>query len=331
MISTKILVQIVLITLLIADYSTAAHADPVTSQAQQLDRLHSLLVLHRGEPVVEVVRDGPGLSQPANIKSVSKTVLSVLAGMAIDRGLVDSVDTPLVELLGDRFPEHATPGAEGITFGHALAMQTGLESTSGRNYGRWVQSNDWIAHALTRPMIDRPGGRMIYSTGATHLAAAVLVEAAGRDLASLAREWLGEPLNIRIPEWQSDPQGIHFGGNEMLLSPRALARIGELYRQGGQLNGSRILSTQWIDQSWTANGHSPWTGDDYGYGWFITQVEGLATYYGRGFGGQALFVVPDAELTIVITSDPTPPSRGGRQFRQLLELVALAIRVHHQA
>ncbi len=315
--------------LVLAMWSTESPASPVAEQADQLDRLHSLLILHRGEPAVELVREGPGLSNPANIKSVSKTVLSALVGIAIDRDLIESIDTPLIELLGDRFPENATPGAEQITLGHALAMQIGLESTSGGNYGRWVQSKDWVGHVLTRPMVDRPGGRMIYSTGATHLAAAALVEVTGRDLLTLAREWLGEPLSIRIPDWMADPQGIHFGGNEMLLSPRALARVGELYRLGGQLNGRRIISDQWIEQSWDANGRSPWTGDEYGYGWFITEVEGLSAYYGRGFGGQALFVVPEAELTVAITSDPNPPSSGGWQFRQLSALVGLAIREFH--
>jgi CubicO group peptidase (beta-lactamase class C family) len=312
--------------LALAVFPVIGLADPITERAVQIDRLHSLLVLHRGKPAVELVRNGPGLPQPANIKSVSKTVLSVLVGVAIDRRLIDSINTPLIELLGERFPEDATPGAELITLGHALAMQTGLESTSGGNYGRWVQSEDWVAHVLTRPMVDRPGGRMIYSTGATHLAAAALVEASGRDLLSLARDWLGEPLNIHIPDWMRDPQGIHFGGNEMLLSPRALARVGELYRLGGQLNGQRVVPEHWIEQSWDANGRSPWTGDDYGYGWFITEIEGLTAYYGRGFGGQALFVVPEAELTVAITSDPNPPSPGGWQFRQLRALVALAIR-----
>ncbi len=312
---------------LLLSASLQADASALLDRAQTTDRLHSLLVLHQGEPVVELVRAGPGLAQPANIKSVSKTVLSVLAGIAIERGLIEGPDVPLVELLGERFPDQATPGAEAITLGHALAMQIGLESTSGRNYGRWVQSRDWVAHALSRPMIDQPGGRMIYSTGATHLAAAALVEAGGRDLLSLAREWLGEPLNIHIPDWMTDPQGIHFGGNEMLLSPRALARIGELYRQGGRLNGRQIVAADWIARSWDANGHSPWTGDAYGYGWFITEIEGLPAYYGRGYGGQALFVVPDAELTVVITSNPNPPSAGG-QFHRLRDLVALAIREH---
>ena len=294
-------------------------------RAESTPRLHALLVLHDGQPMIEHVQAGPGLSTPVNIKSVSKTVLSALGGMAIERGVVDSVDQPLVDLLGERVPASANSRVGEITFGHALAMQAGLESTSGGNYGRWVQSDDWIAHAISRPMVAEPGGRMIYSTGATHLAAAALVEASGQSLLVLARAWLGEPLNIRIPEWMQDPQGIHFGGNEMLMSPRALARFGEAYRLGGVIDGRRVMPEWWIERSWTANGRSPWTGDDYGYGWFITEIAGYTTYYGRGYGGQALFVIPDAALTVVITSDPTPPSHGGH-FGRLRLLVAAVIR-----
>ena len=294
----------------------------VVEQAERMDRLHSLLVLHDGQPVVEHVRAGPGLDQPTNIKSVSKTVLSALAGIAVKQGMIEGPGQPLYQMLGERFPNTETNTAlREITLGHALAMQTGLASTSGRNYGRWVASSDWVAHVLSRPMVDRPGGRMIYSTGDTHLVSAALTEVSGRSTHALAREWLGRPLNVRIPPWLTDPQGIYFGGNDMHLSPRALARFGELYRLGGRINGQQVVSEAWIQASWAANGRSPWTGDDYGFGWFITDINGLTSYYGRGFGGQALFVIPDAAVTVVVTADPNPPSPGGGQFRQIIRLV----------
>jgi CubicO group peptidase (beta-lactamase class C family) len=312
--------------LIIAPFAQALEgADHLIERAERLDRLHTLLVLHQGRTVIEHVQGGPGIDQPANIKSLSKTILSALAGIAIDRGLIESTDQALVELIGERVPGTVSERTGRITFGHALSMQTGQESTSGRNYGRWVQSDDWVAHALTRPFVTEPGERMIYSTGATHLASAALTQASGMSTLELARRWLGEPLNVRIPEWMTDPQGIYFGGNEMLLSPRALARFGELYRQGGSLNGEQVISTEWIAQSWQANGRSPWTGDEYGYGWFITDIAGHVAYYGRGFGGQALFVLPEPELTIVITSDPNPPSPGGSYFRELRSLAALVV------
>lgn len=314
-------------------FASPLHADGISTEdrraviehADSLSRMHGLLVLHRGEPVIEHVRAGPQLSAPAALKSLSKTILSALAGIAIERGLVEGTDESLVELLGERVPQRATAGVEEITLGHALSLQAGLRSTSGRYYGAWVQSDDWVGHALTRPMVDDPGGRMIYSTGSTHLAGAALVEASGRSLLSLAREWLGEPLDIRVPDWMRDPQGIHFGGNGMQLSPRALARFGEVYRRGGTLDDRQVIPEWWIEASWTPRGRSPWSGDEYGYGWFISELAGNRSYHGRGYGGQALFVIPDAALTIVVTSDPTPPSNGG-YFDRIKRLAARIVR-----
>lgn len=304
-----------------------ADSGPVVEQARATDRLHSVLVLKAGQTVLEHVQGGPGLDQPANLKSVSKTVLALLIGLAIDRELIAGPDQALVELLADRVPDEATIGSDRITVGHALSLRAGLQSTSGRNYGRWVQSDNWVHHALTRPMVDRPGGRMIYSTGPSHLLSAALMEAAGQPTRSIARRWLAE-LGISLGFWPNDPQGVGFGGNDMHISPRQLARIGELYRQGGVLDGVRHLSMDWVEASWTSYGTSPWSGDDYGFGWFITEIAGQRAYYGRGYGGQALFVLPASELTIVMTSDPDPPSPGGRHFRRLRHLVQTIVAVY---
>jgi CubicO group peptidase (beta-lactamase class C family) len=110
----------------------------------------------------------------------------------------------------------------------------------------------------------------------------------------------------------------------MLLSPRALARLGETYRCGGRYRGAPIVPEAWVRASWTAYGTSPWSGDDYGYGWFITELAGERAYYGRGYGGQALLVVPSRALTLVVTSDPTPPSSGA-YFDRIKRLAARAV------
>ena len=305
--------------------------DAVERIERRHDALHAVIVVHDGETVAERRLRGPALSQPHNLKSLSKTIVALLAGIAIERGIVDSVDTPLVDLLGARVPADATDGVAAITLGDALSLQAGLRSTSGRYYGRWVQSKDWVAHALTRPLVAEPGTRMIYSTGATHLAGAALVEAADRSLLALARDWLGEPLGIDIPDWMRDPQGIHFGGNEMRLSPRALARIGEMVRNGGVHDGRQVVPSDWIRRAWTPRGTSPWSGDEYGYGWFVTELGGQRAWYGRGYGGQMLYVVPAARLTVVVTSRSTPPSAGGRYVRELHRLVADLVRAARPA
>ncbi len=291
------------------------------AEAESLSRLHTLVVARHGELEIAHHQGGPGLDQPANIKSVSKTVLSALVGAAIDRGVLTGSDQPLTELLNNRVPPDADPRVHDITIGHLLSMQAGLERTSGANYAQWVASRDWVENALARPFVDEPGGRMLYSTGSSHLVSAALTDAAGRSTLELAQEWLGTPLNINIPPWTTDPQGIYLGGNEMRLSPLALVQFGELFRNGGVVNGEQVLSSEWIETSWTPRSNSAFTRHAYGYGWFMTEMGRYTVYYGRGFGGQMLYVIPDLEMTVVITSDPNPPSPGGMYFRQLNRLV----------
>jgi CubicO group peptidase (beta-lactamase class C family) len=276
-------------------------------RASQLPRLHALIAAHNGTPVVEKVFRGGGLDRTTNIKSASKSIISALVGIAVDRQLIRGVDQPFVPLLGARAPSGLDPKVGTITVGHLLSMQTGLDRTSGPNYGRWVSSPNWVRYVVSRPFVDEPGGAMLYSTGNTHVLSAILTEVSGKSTLELARDWLGGPLEIAVPAWTRDPQGIYFGGNEMGLSPRALFRFGEMYRNGGVYAGKRILPESWIRESWTPKvvGRG---GQLYGYGWFITQSDGHPIYYGWGFGGQMVYVVPTLALTVVATSDSTTTS-----------------------
>lgn len=289
----------------------AALLERALERAKGLPRLHALIVARDGRVIAERAFRGPGLSIPVNVKSVSKSVISALVGIAIARGVLQGPDQPVAGLLADRLPSRPDPRIGRITLDHLLSMRAGLERTSGRNYGRWVASRDWVRHALSRPFADEPGGRMLYSTGNTHLLSVILTRAAGRSTHALARDWLGAPLGIAIPPWQRDPQGIFLGGNNMTLSPRALLRFGELYRNGGVIDGRRILPASWVRRSWTPRTRSPFSGDAYGYGWFITGVCGHAVYYARGFGGQFVHVAPSLGMTVVITSDRSARTRIG--------------------
>jgi CubicO group peptidase (beta-lactamase class C family) len=235
----------------------AARLASVVEQAQALPRLRTLLIAQDGQPVVERVFRGPGLDRPVNVKSVAKTILSALVGVAIDRGVLTGVDQRVTPILRDKLPPDPDPRLGEVTVGHLLAMRAGLERTSGPYYGRWVTSPDWVRFALARPFVDEPGGRMLYSTGSSHLLSAVLTRASGRSTLALARDWLGEPLGITIPPWPQDPQGIYFGGNDMLLSPRALLRFGELYRNGGLHDGQRLLPENWVRASFEPRVTSP--------------------------------------------------------------------------
>jgi len=272
-------------------------------QIGSFPRAHALIVARDGKPVVERVFRGSSLDAPVNIKSASKTIIDALVGIAIDKGMIASTEQPILPLLKARAPAGLSPKVNAITLDHLLSMRAGLERTSGRlYYGRWVASPNWIQFALSRPFTDEPGGMMLYSTGNTHLLSAILTDASGRTTLDLAREWLGKPLNIAIPTWTRDPQGVYFGGNEMALAPRALLRFGEMFRNGGIYEGTRVLPESWVRASWAARTHDRHD-DGYGYGWFITEAHGQRIYYAWGFGGQMLYVVPSLALTVVVTSD----------------------------
>ncbi|MBM6580760.1 serine hydrolase [Microvirga sp. BT689] len=296
--------------------------EETVERAEGLPNLRTLIVSHNGTALAEQAFKGAGLARSTNIKSASKTIMSALVGIAIERGVLLGVGQPVASILERSVPADADPRVRQITIGHLLSMQAGLERTSGRNYGAWISSGNWVRDALSRPFVDEPGGRMLYSTGSTHLLSAALTTASKRSTLELARDWIGEPLEITVAPWTRDPQGIYLGGNEMALSPRALHRFGELYRQGGTIDGRRVVSESWIRESWTPRTSSPFTGDRYGYGWFIRDMRGHTAYYAWGFGGQMLYVIPSLGLTVTITSDPTEPSREDNYIGQLHALVA---------
>lgn len=299
---------------------TSAWAQPVDfaallDRAADLEPLETVLIAHDGEIVAERGYSGHSVDQPTNIKSASKTVVAALVGMAIDRGIIESVDQGIGDFLADDFPDDADPRLDAITVGNLLSMQAGLAPTSGPNYGRWVASRNWVRSALDQPFQTDPGGAMLYSTGSTHLLSAILTEAGGESSLALARDWFGAVDDFRIGGWERDPQGIYLGGNQMAMSPKSLLAFGEVFRNGGLAqDGTRVLSQDWIDQSWTQRTNSRFTGDGYGYGWFLRDIEGEDVKYAWGYGGQMLYVVPSLDLTVVMTSDEHAPSaRNGHR------------------
>jgi len=323
------LAMLALAATLIVSATDTVHGDPLDpvllarafDRAAGLPRLHALIVARDGNIVAERAFRGPGLDTPVNVKSVAKSLISALVGIAIMRGELTGPEQPVAPLLARHLPAGADRRLQRLTLDHLLSMRAGLERTSGVNYGRWVASDDWVRHAISQPFVDEPGGRMLYSTGNSHMLSAILTDATGRDTHALARAWLGEPLGIDIPSWQRDPQGIYFGGNNMALSPRALLRFGELYRNGGVHDGRRVIDESWIRQSWVPLTVSPFSGDAYGYGWFITSICGETFYYARGFGGQFLYIAPSLALTVVITSDSVTHTRVDNYRGSLLSLL----------
>jgi CubicO group peptidase (beta-lactamase class C family) len=154
-------------------------------------------------------------------------------------------------------------------------------------------------------MTAEPGTRIEYSTGTSHLLSAILTKATGMSTWRYAQEELARPLGFSLARWPQDPQGVFFGGNEMLMTPRQMIRFGELYRSGGRVGGEQLLPADWVARTTVPRGRSRWGNDrEYGYGWWLRELGGRTTYYAWGYGGQFIFVIPDAEVVVVTTSRP---------------------------
>jgi len=298
------------------------------ADAADIGPLKAVVIARDGNVIAEQGYGSAGPDTATNIKSAAKVVVSALVGIAIERGLLSGTDQAVAPLLAADLPADPDPRLAQITIGHLLSMQAGLERTSGANYGRWVSSGNWVRAALSRPFVNQPGGRMLYSTGSTHLLSAILARLSGRSTLALARDWLEPQDGFEISAWDRDPQGIHFGGNNMAMSTRSLLAFGEIYRSGGlAADGRRVLTQDWIESSWTPRTQSRFTGDDYGYGWFLREIAGEPVRYAWGFGGQMLYIVPALELTVAMTSDDSEASARSGHRDALHGLLGAIIRV----
>nr|WP_245890789.1 serine hydrolase [Defluviimonas aquaemixtae] len=286
--------------------------------AESLSQLHSIQVRRGDDLVIAEAPRGPGLNRAANIKSCAKSIVALLLGAAIERTEITDVTTRLGTVAPALIPADATEGVADITMEDLVTLRAGLERTSGSNYGAWVSSRDWIAYVLTRPMVAQPGGRMLYSTGSSHLLGAALAVASGQSLLTQARERLGDPMGFDIPPWTRDPRGYYMGGNEMALSPAAMLKLAVMLRDGGRFDGRAVIPDSWIRASLVPRARSPFSGLRYGYGWFLSR-SGYAL--ARGYGGQIIAAHAARGLAVTITSDPTEPARSGGYFGDLMRLL----------
>lgn len=296
-------------------------ASAVRAAAASLPRLHSLLVSHRGQIVLEYYAKGHSASRLANIKSASKSIISTLVGIAIERKLIPSLSTPIDRWFSElrKDPDRRK---QTIMIEDLLTMRSGLESTSGGNYGRWVSSANWVRHALGRPLVSEPGTSMEYSTGTSHILSAILTRASGKSTHQFAVETLGKPLGVTLARWTRDPQGIYLGGNEMLMTPRQMTTLGELYLNRGRASGVQVVPAAWVDASCTPRTRSRWDSDrEYGYGWWTQTFGSHRACFAWGFGGQYIFVFRDLDLVIAVTSSTTISDERRGYRRELFDLI----------
>jgi CubicO group peptidase (beta-lactamase class C family) len=295
--------------------------DGARTAAAQLPRLRSLQVSQNGKRLVEYYAKTAARNRVTNVKSVSKSVISTLVGIAIERKLIPSVREPIATW----FPELARdpdPRKRRITVEDLLTMRSGLISTSFDNYGSWVGSRNWVDYILRRPMIGEPGEGMEYSTGNTHLLSAILTKATKQSTWAFAQQQLATPLGFTVSRWARDPQGIYFGGNDMLMTPAQLLTLGQLYLDRGRHGTRQLVPASWVEASCKGLGRSRFNPDQtYGYGWWSRDFAGRPGCFAWGYGGQYVIVFRELNAIVVTTSTTDVSEERRDHRRQIFDII----------
>ena len=307
------------------DPAALAH---VYAQAEGIPGLQSLLVPRHGILVAEEYFHGFERDSLHDVRSVTKSVVSILTGIALEEGHIGSIDQTLGELLPAFVPTLPVEKSR-ISVRDLLMMSSGLdwhELDGGSSYGEWWASDDMLQFILDLPVVHEPGERFIYNTGASHLLSVILTEATGQSTLEFARQHLFSPLEVGEVDWLMLPDGYFAGGMGMRVSARTMMRIGQMFLEGGVYGGTRIVPADWVTRSTTAHlstdGVMPF-GPEYGYLWWIGRSAGREFYFANGYGGQFILVHPDLDLVVVASSRWRGMDRqsAGSQWYRVISLI----------
>lgn len=271
-------------------------------EKQGLD-LHSLLVIRNGFIVSETYWKPYKQTTRHELYSCTKSFISTLFGIAVDRGAIQSTQRSVLALFPDGSFGNRDTRKEAMTVDDLLTMRSGLDwEEADLTYREMYQSSDWVRYVLDKPMMEEPGSRFNYCSGCSHVLSAIIQQETATSTLDLAEKALFEPLGIVHHTWERDSQGIANGGWGLQMTPREMAKLGYLYLHEGMWDGQRLVSAEWIKaatEKKTAT-DSP-LGLGYGYQWWTYPDRGA--YAALGLYGQTIFVVPDLALIVVTTAE----------------------------
>jgi CubicO group peptidase (beta-lactamase class C family) len=294
----------------------------------RLQNLHGIVALRKGRIVFERYFTGTDevWGRPIgtvefkadtlhDMRSVTKSIASLLYGVALGQGLVPDPDQSLLV----QFPEYPDLARDAnkarLTIAHALTMTLALAWSDDIPWQSiptevaMERAPDRYRFILERPMLGAPGEAWIYCGGATALLGRLIERSAGIDLPTFAKTSLFDPLGIRLTEWSRGCDGVPSAASGLRLTPRDLACIGQMIVEGGKCDGRTIVPAEWLDASFRPAA----VADDaahFGYHWYLGEfaVPGRIGTYGAkwigafGLGGQRLFIFPDLEFVLAVTA-----------------------------
>jgi len=297
------------------------------SDAQQIGNLRSLIVFHNDTILKEAFFGTGGADVRHNVRSVTKSVISLLIGIAIDKGYLTSVDQTLGEFV-DPLMYTITPEKSAIKIRHLLTMSSGFEwnETTASGYNDWIWADNQIQYLLNKPLVASPGQVFNYNSAGTHLLSYIITKASGMSTYEFSLKYLFNPIGIEEVDWSIDKQGYCNGGAGLYFTPHDMVKMGQLILNHGVYQGKKIISPDFIDQSIQSkisiNG-SLYFASNYGYSWWLGQNEKVDYIFANGYGGQFIVIVPSLNLIVVATNtwSGVTTSVANDQWYKTLDLI----------
>ena len=304
-----------------------------------LERTHSVVISQFGEIILEEYFDGFTSTTPHDTRSLSKSIASAMIGIAIADQKIDNEYLPIKNFYEDDYPEITwEDGKKDITIHHLMTMSSGLDAidfglnrNSFANEYTYQSQEDWTAYILKAPMVFKSGEKANYGSGSTHLLAPIVSKSISERLEFYIHRKLFKPLSIENYRIQTDHSGNPYFGGGWYLTPLDLQKFGQLYLNKGMWNGKEIIARQWVKKSMKKLDVLENTRDKNEYGylfWHKTyEVKGkkIASVEARGTGGQYLFIIPEHELIVVITSGNYSNNKGFQPEKIMEEYILTEI------
>lgn len=280
-------------------------------RAEESGIIYSLMVLRNGAIVSENYFIGKSAQDSFSVRSVTKSIIGTLIGVAIRNGDVKDEGRKLRNYFPEYFGTISDPVKNNIAIKHLLTMTSGFQwnEVADRLYGNYMES------AIITAMSDVPGEVFNYNSSNPHLLSGIITKSTNRSTLDFANAYLFDPLGITIKRWDVDPQGYYLGGTGLFMTARDMAKVGFLYLNQGCYAGKNIICNKWINDSW--NDHIPGSSIDYGYLWWLMESAGHKTAYAFGYGGQMIYVINDLQLVVVFTADPNVNAPTAQNTRNL--------------
>ena len=264
----------------------------------------SFIVIMNEKVAFEKYFNGAKPNNAFNLQSATKSVTSALIGTAIDKGFIKSVDQKLSEFFPELFKNGMNAEKSEITIRHLLTMQAGFSYYDNNQTGL-----NWTESIIYSPLTFSIGENFCYSNSQSHLLAAIIEKTTETSVEEFARNNLFESIQATIGYWAESPDGINIGYADLYLTPRDMARFGNLYLKEGQQNGVQIISKDWVraslqDYSFEKDRCIQIPYGNYGFQWWEKKISGLETFSAIGWGGQIIMIIPELDVIIVNVNEP---------------------------